>query len=112
MENNINSKEMVKIIVGVPETHAEKIREALGKAGVGRIGNYDFCSFSVKGTGRFRPQKGANPAIGQIGKLEEVAEEQIQTVCYRSDLEGTIKAVKEAHPYEEPAIDIIPLISS
>ena len=77
MENNINSKELVKITVGVPETHAEIIRGALGKAGAGKVGNYDFCSFSVKGVGRFRPLKGADPAIGQIGKLEEVAEEQI-----------------------------------
>ena len=77
MENNINSKELVKITVGVTETHAEIIRGALGKAGAGKVGNYDFCSFSVKGVGRFRPLKGADPAIGQIGKLEEVAEEQI-----------------------------------
>lgn len=104
-------KEIVKIVVGVPESHAEAVREALGKAGAGKIGNYDYCSFSCKGTGRFHPLSGANPAIGEIGKIEEVPEEQIQTVCYTSDLHKIISAIKEAHPYEEPAIDIIPLLN-
>jgi len=103
-------KELVKISVGVPETHAEAIRAALGNSGAGKVGNYDFCSFSVKGTGRFRPLKGANPAIGEAGKIEEVAEEKIETVCYKSDLEKVLEAVKKAHPYEEPVIDVMTLI--
>lgn len=103
-------QELIKIIVGVPETHAEAVRKALGESGAGKIGNYDFCSFSVKGVGRFRPLKNANPSIGEIGKIEEVAEEQIQTICRKSDLHRIIVAVKAVHPYEEPVIDIFPLL--
>lgn len=101
---------MVKITVGVPESHADIVRKALGQAGAGKIGNYDYASFSVKGTGRFRPLKGANPSIGDIGKIEEVAEEQIQTICRKADLERVIQAIRSVHPYEEPVIDVIPLI--
>ena len=102
--------EIVKLMVGVPENHASKIREVLGKNGAGKIGNYEYCSFSFKGTGRFLPLAGAKPAIGEIGKLEEVAEEQIQTICYKKDLAKIVKAIKEAHPYEEPPIEVWSLI--
>ena len=102
--------ESVKIVVYVPESHADVIREAMGKAGAGWNGNYKHCSFSVKGTGRFFPLKGAKPAIGKIGKLEEVIEERIETVCYQKDLNKVIKAIKKVHPYEKPAIDIYPLL--
>ncbi|MFA7253285.1 MAG: hypothetical protein WC107_01900 [Patescibacteria group bacterium] len=103
-------EEIVKIIVGVPEAQADKIREILGKNGAGKVGNYEYCSFSFKGIGRFRPLEGARPAIGKIGKLEEVPEEQIQTICLKKDLAKIIEAVKEAHPYEEPPIEAWPLI--
>lgn len=92
-------------------THGDVVREALGKAGAGKVGNYDYCSFSVKGIGRFKPLSGANPSIGEIGKIEEVKEEQIQTVCYQKDLKNIIAAVKAVHPYEEPAIDVLELVN-
>jgi hypothetical protein len=63
-----------KIVVFAPETHADILREVMGKAGAGKIGNYEHCTFSIKGTGRFRPTVGANPAIGEVGSLEAVAE--------------------------------------
>ena len=62
----------VKIVVFVPETHTDAVRDAMGKAGAGKIGNYSFCSFSSKGIGRFKPEQGADPHIGKVGKLEEV----------------------------------------
>ena len=99
----------VKIVVFVPEKDADKVRGAMGKAGAGRVGNYTFCSFSVKGIGRFKPEKGANPAIGKIGKIEEVKEERIEMVCERKKLKAVMAAIKKAHPYEEPAIDVYPL---
>ncbi len=102
--------EMVKLVVFVPETHADIVREAMGKAGAGRVGNYSFSSFSAKGTGRFKPEKGAHPAIGQVGKLEEVKEERIETVCEKKDLDKIIKAIKKVHPYEEIALDVYPLV--
>ena len=98
-----------KLVVYVPEDHADKLREAMGKAGAGEIGNYEFCTFTTKGIGRFRPGEGSNPAIGGVGKLEEVAEDRIETVCTDEKLRGVLKAIKEAHPYEEPATDVYPI---
>ena len=102
--------ETVKIVVYVPATHAEAIRIALGDAGAGKIGDYAYTSFSVKGIGRFIPLETAHPAIGEIGKMEEVIEERIETACYKKDLEKIITAVKKVHPYEEVAIDVYPLV--
>lgn len=99
----------VKIVVFVPETHTDAVREAMGKAGAGVIGNYSFCTFSTKGTGRFKPEQGADPHIGKIGKFEEVAEERIETVCSREKLQTVIAAIKEVHPYDEVALDVYPL---
>lgn len=101
---------MVKIVVFVPLTHTSVVRDAIGEAGGGVIGNYTHCSFSVKGVGRFKPQKGANPSIGEVGKLEEVEEERIEFVCPRDKAKEVISAIKKVHPYEEIALDIYPLI--
>ena len=101
--------ENVKIAVFVPETHTDMVREAMGKAGAGIIGNYSFCTFSSKGIGRFKPEQGANPHIGEVGKLEEVAEERIETVCPREKLQDVISAIKEVHPYDEVALYVYPL---
>ena len=98
-----------KLVVYVPEDHADKLREAMGNAGAGEIGNYKHCTFTTKGIGRFRPGEGSNPAIGGVGKLEEVAEDRIETVCNDEKLRGVLKAIKEAHPYEEPATDVYPI---
>ena len=94
----------------MPETHARVVRKALGKARAGWVGDYNYCSFSTKGTFRFIPLKTAHPTIGKIGKLEEVAEERIETVCYKKDLNKIIEAVKKVHPYEEVAIDVYSLV--
>ena len=82
---------------------------ATGEAGAGRIGNYDYCSFTSKGTGRFRPLAGARPAIGEVGQLEDVVEERIEMVCAERFLKDVLAAIRRVHPYEEPAIDIYPL---
>jgi len=99
----------VKIIVFVPESHVDLVREAMGKAGAGKIGNYTFCSFSSKGTGRFKPGDGAHPAIGEVGELESVQEERIEMICERSIVKDVVSAIKKVHPYEEVALDIYPL---
>lgn len=99
----------VKIVVFVPESHTDLVREAIGKAGAGKIGNYSFCSFSSKGVGRFKPEHGSNPHIGEVGKFEEVAEERIETICPREKLESVITAIKKVHPYDEVALDVYPL---
>ena len=101
--------EYVKIVIIVPESHADQVREAMGRADAGVVGDYSHCSFSVKGTGRFKPGAGAHPFLGQPGVLESVAEERIETVCHKNKLDGALKAIKEAHPYEETIIDIYPV---
>lgn len=93
----------------VPESHSQILREAIGNAGAGVIGNYTHCTFTIKGTGRFKPAEGANPTIGEVGKLEEVQEDRIETVCTADKLQGILKAIKEVHPYEEPATDVYPI---
>lgn len=103
--------QQVKIVVNVPETEAEALREAIGKACGGQIGNYSFCSFSVKGMGRFVPNDRANPTIGQANQLEEVAEERIEITCDRAIAKQVIAVIRTAHSYEEPAIDIYPLLT-
>ena len=102
----------VMIEAFVSETHAEQVRRAMGEAGAGKVGNYSHCSFSVKGIGRYKPEKGATPAIGKVGKLEEVTEERITMQCERRLLKKVISAIKEVHPYEEPPIFIYPMIDA
>ncbi len=101
----------VKIVVFVPLSHADKVRDAIGKAGGGIIGNYSHCSFSSKGIGRFKPNSKANPHIGKSGKLEQVEEERIEFVCPKNKAKAIIKALKSSHPYEEVALYIYPLLS-
>ncbi|MDP2736266.1 MAG: hypothetical protein Q8O59_00575 [bacterium] len=98
----------VKIRVSAPTKAADKIREAMGRAGAGIQGNYEFNSGSIKQIGRFKPVAGANPYIGQINKFEEVEEELIETICDKKLVEKVVAEIKKAHPYEEPAIDIVP----
>jgi len=105
----MNQSKNVKIVVFVPESHSDAVREAMGKAGAGKIGNYTYCSFSSKGIGRFKPEEGTHPNIGEVGKFESVVEERIEAVCEQSILMNVIKAIKQVHPYEEVALDIYPL---
>lgn len=100
----------VKISTTVPIEDADKLRDAFGKAGAGVIGDYSYCSFSSRGTGRFKPNQQADPHIGEAGKLEAVEEEQIEVVCDRSNAKQVISALKAAHPYEEVIVDITPLL--
>ena len=95
-----------KIVVYVPLDHADKIREAVGNAGGGRLGKYSFCSFSVQGIGRFKPEEGAHPHIGEVGKLEQVEEERIEITCDTTIVGNVLAAIKRTHPYEEIAMDV------
>lgn len=103
--------EKVKIVVFVPVSHTDAVRQAVGDAGAGKIGNYSHCSFSSKGQGRFLPLQGANPAIGEVGKPEVVEEERIEFICDKDKLSEVISAMKKVHPYEEVAFDVYPLLN-
>lgn len=98
-----------KLIVYVPLTHAELVRQAIGSAGGGKLGKYSFCSFSTRGIGRFKPEEGAQPHIGTIGKLEEVEEERIEVTCEDAFVKDVIAVIKKVHPYEEVALDVYKL---
>ncbi|MBP6858281.1 MAG: hypothetical protein KBC33_00400 [Candidatus Pacebacteria bacterium] len=99
-----------KIIVYVPLTHTDIVRKAIGEAGGGKLGNYSFCSFSIRGIGRFKPEMGAQPHIGEVRKLEEVEEERIEITVENSLVDQVVAAIKKVHPYEEVALDIYKLI--
>jgi len=98
--------ELVVIVVFVPEEAAEAVRAAAAQAGAGAIGDYRACSFTAPGTGRFLPVEGASPAIGQVGRPEEVHEHRIEVVCARSLARAALDAMLAAHPYEEPAYHV------
>ena len=96
---------MYKIMVTVPLTHADTLRQALGDSGAGVQGNYSHCSFSIRGTGRFLPTDGARPFIGKVGEAEAVEEELVMVSVADDKLQDVLKAMKAAHPYDEIAFD-------
>ena len=102
---------MFKLVFFVPETHKEAVKEALFQAGAGRIGQYDACCWEVLGVGQFRPLEGANPFLGTHNQLERVAEYRVEMVCEDLLITAVVHALKAAHPYEEPAYDVIQLHS-
>ena len=97
---------LYKIAVYVPETHAEAVAEAMFAAGAGHIGNYDLCGFTVKGEGSFRALEGSEPFIGRHGEMSRVSEVKIEAIMPSHLKRSVEKAVRRAHPYEEPAIDV------
>lgn len=100
---------LLKLVTFVPESHAEIVREALFTAGCGHIGNYDSCSYSTKGEGTFRAGEGTNPFCGKVGELHREAEVRIETILPSYKKSAAVKALINAHPYEEPAFDLYPL---
>ncbi len=97
---------MFKICIYVPENSVETVKQALFDAGAGRIGNYDSCCWQTEGTGQFRPLAGSNPAIGSQGEVEFVREVKVELVCEDELVTGAIQALRDSHPYEEPAFDV------
>ncbi len=106
-----NSDREVKVITFVPNDQVDTLRNAMGTAGAGGTGNYRLCSFNTLGEGTFMPEEGANPTIGQIGSLERVQETRIEMICSKRALALVIETLKEFHPYESPAYDIVELMA-
>lgn len=96
-----------KLVTFVPQENAEEVRAAITSAGAGRIGDYDSCTFSTEGEGRFRPLDGATPAIGRVGEVEVVREVRVEAVVPRGLRRQVIEALRTVHPYEEPAFDLL-----
>jgi len=100
----------VKIFVTIPLKNVDSVRNAVCNAGAGIIGNYSFCTSSTKSLGTFKPNDNANPFIGKKNNLEYVEEETLEFVCDVDKVKNVLLELRKAHPYEEPAIDIYPLI--
>jgi len=100
----------VKIFVIVPVENVDGVRNAMCDAGAGIIGNYTYCTTSTKSIGTFIPNDDANPYIGEQNKMEFVNEEKLEVICDVEKVKNVITKLREVHPYEEPAIDIVPLI--
>ena len=100
----------VKIFVTIPSENLEEVRNAIFDAGAGVIGNYTHCSTSVKNIGTFKPNEKANPHIGKANNLEFVEEYKLEVICNIENVNKVLKNIRKSHPYEEPAIDIIPLL--
>ncbi|HET6563170.1 MAG TPA: Nif3-like dinuclear metal center hexameric protein [Marmoricola sp.] len=98
-----------KVVVFAPVDVAEGLRAAIAGAGAGAIGAYDSATFTARGEGRFRPLDGADPALGEVGELEVVEEVRIESVYPRPRRRAVVEALRAAHPYEEPAFDLIEL---
>ena len=97
---------LLKLVTFVPEKHVERVSTALFDAGAGRIGNYTACSFRSAGTGTFFGEEGTNPAVGESGRLEQAAEVRVETVVPIAKVADVVRAMRKAHPYEEPAFDL------
>ena len=98
-----------KVVVYVPAGYEEIVRQAMCKAGAGCIGNYSGCTFQAKGTGTFLPGENTNPFIGEAGRMEYAEEYRLETVVPQAVLSAVIRAMEEAHPYEEVAYDVFRL---
>lgn len=106
---NIDIKR-VKIFVTIPLENVNDVRNAVCEAGAGIIGDYSYCTSSTKSTGTFKPNDNANPYIGEKNNLEFVEEETLEFVCDIEKVKNVLSKLRKVHPYEEPAIDIVPLI--
>lgn len=102
---------MLRLSFYVPATDVEVVKQALFEAGAGRIGNYDCCAWQTLGTGQFRPLDGATPAVGQVGQVELVDEYRVEMVLAEDVIKPVLAALKQAHPYEEPAYGVFQMLS-
>ncbi len=107
--NPDKTEKLYKIVVFIPAGHTEAVQAAMTGAGAGRIGKYSDCTFAVQGTGTFKATEGCHPFLGRVGILEKAAEVRLETVVQEDRLPRVIRAMHQAHPYEEVAYDVFPL---
>ena len=98
---------MYCLVCFIPRSHLEEVKEAMFKAGAGKLGNYDRCCFEVYGSGQFRPLKGSQAFLGSVDQLERVEEARIELMCEDGLVESVLEAMKKSHPYEEPAFYVL-----
>lgn len=101
----------LKLVTFVPHDHLDAVSRAIFAAGAGWIGNYSSCSFRTEGTGTFKGEQGANPVVGQAGKLETTPEVKLEVVAPVDRIDTIVAALRASHPYEEPAFDLVQLVA-
>lgn len=101
---------MYKLTVFIPDEALEIVKSALFAAGAGAIGDYEQCCWQIKGTGQFMPLAGSAPHIGKHNRLEEVDEWRVEMVIDENVIDTVIIALKDTHPYETPAYDVIKVL--
>ena len=102
---------MLKLVFFVPESHKELVKQAVFSQGAGRYQGYDHCSWEVVGKGQFKPLKDSQPFIGQHDKIEKVTEYRVETICDSVHIKAVLVALLAAHPYQQPAYDVIPIMT-
>jgi hypothetical protein len=100
-----------KLIFYVPGSSAESVKNSIFLTGAGAIGNYSNCSWETEGIGQFMPLVGSTPVIGSQGLVERVAELRVEILCTEETVKPAIKALKSAHPYEEPAYEVVSVLN-
>ncbi len=102
---------MYKLGFYVPESHLDAVKKAVFATGAGRVGEYDSCCWQVFGEGQFRPLEGSKPYLGRAGQIERVDEYRVELVCDAHCVRAAVEAMIAAHPYEEPAWDLVELVT-
>ena len=102
---------LYKVVTYVPQASAEVVRQAMWATGAGTIGAYDCCSYASEGYGTFKASEGCNPFVGEIDKLHTEPELRIEVITPKDKINRVVAAIHSAHPYEEPAIDVVPLVN-
>lgn len=103
----MSDRRLLKIEFYVPEEQLQRVKQAMFDAGAGKVGGYDCCAWQVLGEGQFRPGEGSNPFKGRQGKLEILKEYKVEMVCAEDFITEAIRAMKDAHPFEEVAYSVI-----
>jgi hypothetical protein len=102
---------MLTRVVYVPQSHVDKVKNALFDAGAGRYGKYDRCSWQTAGLGQFRPLDDSRPFIGSAGNVEQVQEWRVEMICREDTLPAVLAALRATHPYEEPAFGVYSMVA-
>lgn len=98
---------MYKICFYAPVAHVENVKNAMFASGAGKFGNYSCCAWQVLGEGQFMPLTGSQAFIGEKDKIEKVSEYKVEMICEDKYIKNVIAAMKKAHPYEEPAYQVL-----
>jgi len=102
---------MYKLIFFVPESHVDIVKQSLFDIGAGKIGDYSSCAWQTLGEGQFLATPGCHPAVGAVGQVEKIAEYRVEMVCKVELIHKAVDALKASHPFEEPAYDIVQLVT-